>query len=224
MKPILYSVEDDQNIAYVIQKALENAGYVVQSFEITIALQDAIKRERPALILLDIMLPNEDGISFLKTLKQAKETATIPVIFLTAKSTEMDKVIGLDLGADDYITKPFGVLELIARVNACLRRNVATETVTFFHKDLTLNLMNRQVLVGKESIALTLKEFDLLKALIEHKNTVLKRTELLDSVWGYDYVGESRTIDMHIKTLRQKLKHLGPDIKTIRGIGYLLED
>lgn len=219
--PKIYAVEDDEGIIELLSCALSSAGMDFTGFECYSAFYDALKKEKADLILLDIMLPELDGISILKSLKQSTEYKDIPVIMLTAKAKENDKVIGLDLGAEDYISKPFGVFELIARIKTALRRKTnITEPVgqIISLNGITLDIEKHLITVQNNKTELTYKEFELLKYLMQNKGIVLTREKLLDKVWGYDYIGETRTVDMHIKSLRQKL---GIDvIETIRGIGY----
>ena len=178
----------------------------------------------PALILLDIMLPNEDGMDILKKIRSNKETAEIPVIMVTAKSTELDKVKGLDSGADDYMTKPFGIMELISRVKALLRRTSKAQDETVIeYKNIVIDNDKRSVLADGSPCELTFKEYELLKYLLINKGIVLSRDKIMNQVWGFDYEGETRTVDMHIKTLRQKLGEHGGIIKTVRNVGYMVE-
>ena len=227
---LIYVVEDDKNIQEIETFALANVGYDVKGFDSAMDFYEALNDTTPDLILLDIMLPDEDGLSIVKKLRTRQDTGLVPVIMVTAKTTEIDKVKGLDLGADDYITKPFGVMELISRVKAMLRRSQKSQ-----EKDKVLKLGNivldrekHSVTVGKEPVELTYKEYELLKRLIKNPNMVLTRDQLLnrelilDRVWGIDFEGESRTLDMHIKTLRQKLKEEGSLIKTVRNVGYIM--
>ena len=220
----IYIVEDDVNIREIERYALKNSGYEVEEFESGESLFKRLERAVPSLLLLDIMLPDEDGLEILGKLRANKNTAAIPVIMVTAKTSELDKVKGLDLGADDYITKPFGVMELISRVKAMLRRSQKSQ-----EKDKVLKLGNivldrekHSVTVGKEPVELTYKEYELLKLLMTNAGIVTTRELILDRVWGIDFEGESRTLDMHIKTLRQKLKEEGSLIKTVRNVGYIM--
>ena len=220
----IYIVEDDVNIREIERYALKNSGYEVEEFESGESLFKRLERAVPSLLLLDIMLPDEDGLEILGKLRANKNTAAIPVIMVTAKTSELDKVKGLDLGADDYITKPFGVMELISRVKAMLRRSQKSQ-----EKDKVLKLGNivldrekHSVAVGKEPVELTYKEYELLKLLMTNAGIVTTRELILDRVWGIDFEGESRTLDMHIKTLRQKLKEEGSLIKTVRNVGYIM--
>ena len=217
-------VEDDKSIQEIETFALSNVGYRVEGFGSAVEFFTALKRELPDLILLDVMLPDEDGLTIVKKLRLEKETETIPVIMVTAKTTEIDKVKGLDLGADDYMTKPFGVMELISRVKAMLRRSAKPE-----EKEKVLRLGNivldrekHAVYVNEQPCELTYKEYELLKLLMVNAGIVTARDVILDRIWGTDFEGESRTLDMHIKTLRQKLKEEGSLIKTVRNVGYIM--
>ena len=206
----IYIVEDDVNIREIERYALKNSGYEVEEFESGESLFKRLERAVPSLLLLDIMLPDEDGLEILGKLRANKNTAAIPVIMVTAKTSELDKVKGLDLGADDYITKPFGVMELISRVKIC-------------HGEIRMDNDKHAVFVGNEPCELTFKEYELLKYLMINAGIVLSRDKIMDQVWGFEYEGESRTVDMHIKTLRQKLGAAGSCIKTIRNVGYMIE-
>lgn len=222
--PLIYIVEDDVNIREIQHYALKNSGFDVQEFECGKELYRAVAAKIPSLILLDIMLPHEDGLDILKELRQNRSTAKIPIIMVTAKSTELDKVKGLDLGADDYMTKPFGIMELISRVKALLRRTEhLTETSTLKNGDIIVDIEKRNVTVAGELCELTFKEFELLKMLLQNCGIVLSRDKIMEQVWGFDYEGESRTVDMHIKTLRQKLGSNGSVIKTVRNVGYMMD-
>ena len=217
----IYCVEDDTNIRELILYALNSGGFEARGFSCADEFFCAMKTELPSLVLLDIMLPGDDGISILKRLRSSSSAKAIPVIMLTAKSTEYDKVAGLESGADDYITKPFSVIELIARIKALLRRSdnfKAPSELTF--KNIAVDVKKHTVTVGGEAVNLTLKEFELLSYLLENEGVVLSRDKIMNAVWGFDYEGESRTVDMHIKTLRQKLGSGGDCIVTVRGIGY----
>ncbi len=211
--PLIYTVEDDSSIREIQQYALQNSGFEVQVLETKI----------PSLILLDIMLPGEDGLEILLGLRQNSATAHIPIIMVTAKSTELDKVKGLDLGADDYMTKPFGIMELISRVKALLRRteNLA-EPALLTNGPIAMDTEKRSVTVGGKACELTFKEFELLRMLLINQGIVLSRDKIMDQIWGFDYEGESRTVDMHIKTLRQKLGEGGAAIQTVRNVGYVI--
>ena len=188
-------------------------------------LKKALKEELPELILLDIMLPGEDGYSILEKLKNNQETKDIPVIMVTAKEAEYDKVRGLDSGADDYITKPFGMMEFIARVKAVLRRvSKQSGKKEYTYKGLTIHVERHQVFDRERQVELTLKEFELLRYLMENQGIVLSRDQILEKIWGYEYAGETRTVDVHIRTLRQKLGESGFLIETVRGVGYRIGD
>ncbi len=218
---MIYCVEDDSNIRELVVYTLESTGMKACGFPDGTAFMKALAFETPELVLLDIMLPGEDGISLLKKLKSSAKTKDIPVIMVTAKGAEYDKVIGLDSGADDYVTKPFGMMELISRVKAVLRRTKREEKSTQYEiRNLMLDQKKHEVRVDGIPATLTLKEFELLELLIRNKNIVLSRDRLLEEVWGYDFDGETRTIDVHIRTLRQKLKSAGDLIETVRGVGY----
>lgn len=221
---MIYVVEDEKNIQELIVYTLNSTGFQAIGFQDAMSFYPALADQKPELILLDIMLPGEDGLSILKQLKSSITTKNIPVILLTAKNSEYDKVQGLDLGADDYMTKPFGIMELVARIKAVLRRMekpIITKTITY--KDLTIDTQRHFVLLQDQRIALTLKEFELLKLLMENQGIVLTREQLLEQIWGYDYYGETRTVDVHIRTLRSKLDHASDYVETIRGVGYRLE-
>ena len=223
----IYCVEDDESIRELILYALKSGGYNVQGFESGKELFEVLNRNSAELILLDIMLPFEDGFSILKKLRENISTKAIPVIMLTAKTSEYDKVKGLDLGADDYITKPFGVMELLSRIRAVLRRVEKNDnSIIISCGGITINTEKRSVLVGDNVCTLTFKEFELLYYLIKNNSIVLSRDKLLQEIWGYDFEGESRTVDMHIKTLRQKLQNCGVSdvIKTVRSVGYKFEE
>ena len=217
-------VEDDDNIRDMMVYALSSAGFEVQGFADGESLWGALAHGAPSLLLLDIMLPGEDGITILKRLKQITKHKALPVIMLTAKGTEYDRIKGLDLGADDYITKPFSVMEAIARVHAVLRRcGNAKAKPTLEIGSILLRTDKRSVVAGGEAASLTYKEFELLHYLMVNEGIVLTRDQLLEEVWGFDYNGESRTVDMHIKSLRQKLGDCGDIIKTVRNVGYKIE-
>jgi len=224
----IYLVEDDENIRELIRYALDSAGFKVVCFERGDEFLSVAKNSVPELILLDIMLPGANGYEILKQIRSSERLRAIPVIFITAKGTEMDKVQGFDLGADDYIVKPFGVLELIARVKAVLRRGSGLPAASRLkYKDIEIDTQSREVLKGLEKIELTLKEYELLLCFLENRGRVLTREQLLEKIWGYDYAGETRTVDMHVKTLRQKIgddPHNPVYISTMRGVGYKLEN
>lgn len=220
---LIYVVEDDKSIQEIETFALTSSGYRVVGFDNAAQFYEALYRELPTLILLDVMLPDEDGLTIINKLREGKETQNIPVIMVTAKTSEMDKVKGLDSGADDYMTKPFGVMELISRVKAVLRRTKAEPSESVLRiGNVVLDRSRRMVYVNDQVCELTYKEYELLKLLMTNAGIVVSRQMILDRVWGTDFVGESRTLDMHIKTLRQKLKEEGSLIKTVRNVGYIM--
>ena len=217
---MIYLVEDDGSIRDLVIYALNGTGLPAKGFDRPSRFWTAIESELPDLILLDIMLPEEDGLTLLKKLRSRVSTTHIPVIMLTAKGSEFDKVLGLDSGADDYIPKPFGMMELISRVKALLRRANRGAGEKFRSQLLQVDVKRRIVAVNGQEIALTLKEFELLCYLIENQGTVLTRDQILMKIWDYNYSGETRTVDVHIRTLRQKLGDAGGMIETVRGVGY----
>lgn len=218
---MIYLVEDDNSIRELVAYTLHSAGFLAEGFEKPSAFWDAMEKELPSLILLDVMLPEEDGISILKKLRASAKTKKVPIILLTAKGSEYDKVMGLDSGADDYVAKPFGMMELLARVKALLRRTEGeAEVAEYILGELCVSQSRHEVTVEGNEIVLTLKEFELLCLLLENKGRVMTRDQLLNSIWGYGFDGENRTIDVHIRTLRQKLGSCGQYIETVRGIGY----
>lgn len=218
---MIYCVEDDKSIRELVVYSLNNTGFKAVGFPDAEQLHECLKTEKPELILLDLMLPGEDGITVLKKLKRNVDTAEIPVIVITAKDTEYDKVIGLDNGADDYIVKPFGIMELISRIKAVLRRTKKTkEEEIYICENITLNKKAHIVKVDDVNVDLTNKEFKLLYLLLKNRGNVLTRDYLLQTIWGYDFDGETRTVDVHIRTLRSKLSNAGNLIKTVRGVGY----
>lgn len=221
---LIYVVEDDASISEIESFALKTSGYDVKVFANAASFYEAMKGVIPSLVLLDVMLPDEDGLSIIGKLRKNPDTKALPVIMVTAKTTEMDKVKGLDLGADDYLTKPFGVMELISRVKALLRRCEGKEVSEkiFSLGELLMNLEKHAVYVSDKPVELTFKEFELLKLLLQNAGIVISREQILNKVWGTDFEGESRTLDMHIKTLRQKLGSSGEHIKTVRNVGYIL--
>lgn len=222
---MIYCVEDDAGIRDLMIYTLQASDLQAKGLPDADAFWAAMEKEKPKLILLDIMLPGEDGISILKKLKAQSTTADIPVIMATAKGTEYDKVIGLDLGADDYLAKPFGMMEMVSRVKAVLRRaykNEKTDIVAV--GKLTLNPQTHTVKADGQKVTLTLKEFELLHKFMRHPGRVYSREQLLSDIWGADYVGETRTVDVHIGTLRTKLGDCGEYIDTVRGVGYRLEE
>ena len=220
----IYIVEDDKNIREIEMFALKNSGSAVEEFENAKSFFSRSAEKVPDLVLLDIMLPDMDGLESVKKLRSRPDTVRVPIILVTAKTTELDKVKGLDIGADDYLTKPFGVMELISRVKALLRRSRALQDdKQMVLGDITLDSERREVHVGGELCELTCKECELLKLLMVNAGIVLHRDTIMSDVWGTDYEGESRTLDMHIKTLRQKLGEAGNMIKTVRNVGYKME-
>lgn len=222
---MIFCVEDDRNIRELVVYTLSSTGMEAEGFEDGEVFFKALAERLPELILLDIMLPGEDGLTILKKLKGNKKTKDIPVIMVTAKGTEYDKVSGLDAGADDYVTKPFGMMELVSRIKAVLRRTKKKEEAEVLKAgSITLNEKKHEVLVDGEHINLTLKEYEMLKRLIHNKGIVLTRDRLLEEIWGYDFDGETRTVDVHIRTLRQKLGSAGEVIETVRGVGYRITE
>ena len=221
---MIYIVEDDRNIQEIELFAMKNSGYEAEGFETAKEFYSALDKCLPELILLDIMLPDEDGMSILRRLRARADTKHIPVILVTAKSSEMDKVKGLDGGADDYIAKPFGVMEMIARVKALLRRSGQGEDSTLLVCGrVTLDKEKRMVCVDGKPVDLTYKEFELLRLLMKNQGIVISRDVIMERVWGSNFEGESRTIDVHVRTLRHKLGECGALIKTIRNVGYMAE-
>lgn len=220
---MIYIVEDDINIRQMESYALQNSGYATAEFDSSTAFFEACRRERPELVLLDIMLPGEDGLQILRHIRQDTRLETIPVIMVTAKTSEWDKVKGLDNGADDYITKPFGIMELISRVKAVLRRSQQVDNAVLRFGCIMLDDDQHLVTVDGEICELTFKEYELLKCLLANQRIVMTREKLMDKVWGMDYEGETRTVDMHIKTLRKKLRDGGELIKTVRNVGYKID-
>lgn len=217
---LIYLVEDDNSIRELVAYTLQSAGYRAEGFEVPSAFWRALEMQMPDLVLLDLMLPEEDGISILKKLRNDPRMKKLPIILLTAKSSEYDKVMGLESGADDYVAKPFGMMELLARVKALLRRVEKDEEENLTAGTLSVNKTRHEVMANGESVSLTLKEFELLCLLLENKGRVLTRDQLLNSIWGYEFDGENRTVDVHIRTLRQKLGSCGEYIETVRGVGY----
>ena len=214
---MIYCVEDDSNIRDLVVYTLESTGIKACGFEDGKAFVEALAFETPELVLLDIMLPGEDGLTILKKLKSSSRTKDIPVIMVTAKGSEYDKVVGLDSGADDYITKPFGMMELVSRVKAVLRRTQKTTKDTTYRIDnLELDVEKHKVKVDGQEVTLTLKEFEMLEKLVKNQHIVLTRDKLLEEIWGYDFDGETRTVDVHVRTLRQKLGSAGELIETVR--------
>ena len=220
---MIYCVEDDNSIRDLMIYTLTIAGFEAKGFADSASFWKEMQTGRPELVLLDIMLPGEDGISILKKLRSSPTTAALPVIMATAKGSEYDRVIGLDLGADDYLCKPFGMMEMVSRIRAVLRRTSMSEQRNFLsYGMITMDQARHVVMVDGREISLTLKEYDLLKLFMEHIGLVFTRDQLLASVWDQDYSGETRTVDVHIGTLRTKLGESGEAIRTVRGVGYRL--
>jgi two-component system alkaline phosphatase synthesis response regulator PhoP len=221
---MIFCVEDDNAVRDLMMYALNSAGFETKGFVNGEDFFAALGAEVPQLVILDIMLPGEDGITILKRLRSNPATVDIPVIMATAKGTEYDKVIGLDLGADDYLAKPFGMMEMVSRVKAVLRRTEPKDAVKILQVgELTLNTGEHTVSVAGKRVQLTLKEYELLRKLMENLGRVFTRDQLLQSIWGMEYVGETRTVDVHIGTLRTKLEVCGDYIETVRGVGYRME-
>jgi two-component system alkaline phosphatase synthesis response regulator PhoP len=223
-KQLLFIVEDDASIRDLVSYALTCEGYEVRAFESAESALCAFKERIPKLILLDIMLPEMDGIGMLEYIRSEYKNLNIKVIMLTAKNSEINKIGGLNSGADDYVTKPFSVLELIARVKANLRKyavEISEEILSF--KDLKISIAGREVFIGENKINLTYKEFELLKILMENLNNVVEREKLLERIWGYEYFGQTRTLDIHINTLREKLGEYGDCVVTARGVGFMFK-
>ena len=222
---MIYCVEDDAGIRELVVYTLQNTGLEARGFADGEALFAALREQKPDLLLLDIMLPGEDGISILRRLRAVRETAKLPVILLTAKNTEYDKVVGLDSGADDYVAKPFGMMELVARIRAVLRRTQDSPPGEGGGRPLVAGSIfvderAHSVHVGADEVQLTLKEYQLLCLLMKNQGAVLTRDVLLENIWGYGNESETRTVDVHIRTLRQKLGAGGALIETVRGVGY----
>ncbi len=225
---MIYIVEDDIEVREMETYALKSSGFDVMAFECGKVMDEQVKTRVPDLFILDIMLPGEDGLNILKRLRVQENTKDIPVIMLTAKGTELDKVKGLDLGADDYIAKPFGVLEFISRVRAVLRRSErnsseSTEALNLALGGVTLDDQRRSVTVGGIAVELTFKEYELLKLLMSRPGTVFSRQQILEKIWGVDFDMDTRTVDMHIKTLRQKLGVQASIVQTVRNVGYKVQ-
>lgn len=220
----IYIVEDDKNIREIEAFSLKNSGYEVEEFPNAAEFYKRLGEAVPQLIVLDLMLPDDDGLNIVKKLRDNSTWKKIPIILVTAKTTEMDKVRGLDMGADDYLTKPFGVMELISRVKALLRRTMELDDdKVLVFSNIVLDTEKHLVKVDGEQVDLTYKEFQLLKLFLKNAGIVMNRDTIMYKIWGTDYEGESRTLDMHIKTLRQKIGTSGNRIKTIRNVGYVLE-
>lgn len=222
---MVWCVDDDSTIREIEVYTLEQTGFAARGFADGVSMLEALKDEIPELIILDIMMPELDGIEVLKRLLSEPLYKDIPVIMATAKGTEMDKIGGLNMGADDYLVKPFGVMEMVARVKAVLRRSVKTvESDGITVGSITLKEKEHKVISDGEKVELTHKEFEILKLFMQNPNMVFSRDKLMSEIWGMDYIGETRTVDMHIKTLRHKLGSAGGQIKTVIGVGYRLED
>jgi len=222
---MIYCVEDEDDIRELEVYTLKASGFEAQGFKNGEAFWPALEDHLPELVILDVMLPGEDGLTILSRLRSAPGTAKIPVIMATAKGSEYDKVTGLDSGADDYLAKPFGMMEMVSRIKAVLRRSGAggDRPVTLTCGSVTLDEKRHTVCVDGKSLGLTLKEYDLLKLFMEHPGQVFTRDSLLSKVWGVDYIGETRTVDVHVGTLRTKLENAGDLIRTVRGVGYKME-
>ena len=221
---LIYVVEDDNDILEIETFALKNSNYEVKGFSNAKDFYKAVEEKIPSLAVMDVMLPDEDGLQIVQKLREMPKVCHIPIIMVTARTTEIDKVKGLDMGADDYLTKPFGVMELIARVKALLRRSGKQEEKKFLELgELQMDDEKHAVYVNEKVCELTFKEYELLKMFLENAGIVLTRESIMNRIWGTDYSGETRTVDMHIKTLRQKLGEAGNKIKTIRNVGYLME-
>lgn len=221
---MIWCVDDDSTIRDIEVYTLTQTGFEAKGFPDGLSMLEALKTEKPELIVLDIMMPGMDGVEVLKEIRSNSETRKIPVIMATAKGTEMDKIQGLDTGADDYLVKPFGVMEMVSRIKAVLRRcesDKKEEVLTV--GEITLSDKEHLVTVNGKKVALTFKEFEILKLFMQSPGIVFSRDKLLSEVWGVDYLGESRTVDMHIKTLRQKLGDVGSRIETVIGVGYKME-
>lgn len=221
---MIYCVEDEKNIRELLVYTLRSTGFQARGMESGEELFVELGKELPELILLDIMMPGEDGYKILEKLKRLPEVRDIPVIMVTAKGAEFDKVKGLDMGADDYITKPFGMMEFVSRVKAVLRRGAPKSQDALVHGPVEIRIGRHEVLENGRKVELTLKEFELLRYLMENKGMVLSRDQLLTRIWGYDFDGETRTVDVHVRTLRQKLGTSGSCIETVRGVGYRMGD
>ena len=221
---MILCVEDDASIRDIEVYTLNSTGFEAKGVADGDAFRAALREQKPELVLLDVMLPGEDGVSLLRFLKSSPETAEIPVIMATAKGMEYDKIQSLDLGADDYLVKPFGMMEMVSRVKAVLRRCRPAPVQHILKSDgLTVNLDEHTVTADSERVQLNYKEFELLRLFLSHPGVAFTRDQLFSEIWGEDYIGETRTVDMHIRTLRQKLGKYGARIETVRGVGYRLE-
>ena len=221
---MIYCVEDESAIRDLMVYTLKVSGFEAQGFEDSVDSWLAMKAQKPELIILDVMLPGEDGLTILKRLRSSPVTADIPVIMATAKGSEYDKVIGLDGGADDYLAKPFGMMEMVSRIKAVLRRTAPKQAKVISYGGITLDEGKHTVTVNKTPVSLTLKEYEILKLLIDNPGQVFTREILLSDIWGIDFTGETRTVDIHIGTLRTKLAEAGDLIETVRGVGYKMEE
>ena len=221
---MIWCVEDDPGIREIEVYALTSTGMEARGFDNGTAFWEALQQQRPELVILDVMLPGTDGVELLKRMKEHKDLAEIPVIMATAKGTEYDKIQCLDIGADDYLVKPFGIMEMISRVKAVLRRCRPRQREQLLRMDdLVLNLQEHTVTVGGRRVMLTHKEYELLRLFLQQPGVAFSREQLLETVWNVEYMGETRTVDMHIRTLRQKLGDYGECIETVRNVGYRLE-
>ncbi len=221
---MIWCVEDDENIRQIEIYTLNSTGFEARGFVDGFSFFKALECEKPELIILDIMLPGDDGVDILKRLKTTPDTCRIPVIMATAKGQEYDKVQSLDIGADDYLVKPFGMMEMVSRVKAVLRRCNLNPAQNILKMDeLVLNMDEHTVFIGDQRIQLTFKEYEILKLFLQNPGMVFTREQLMNDVWGMDYIGETRTVDMHIRTLRQKLNIYGNKIETVRNVGYRME-
>ena len=221
---MIYCVEDESAIRDLMVYTLKVSGFEAQGFEDSVDFWLAMKAQKPELIILDVMLPGEDGLTILKRLRSSPVTADIPVVMATAKGSEYDKVIGLDGGADDYLAKPFGMMEMVSRIKAVLRRTAPKQAKVISYGGITLDEGKHTVTVNKTPVSLTLKEYEILKLLIDNPGQVFTREILLSDIWGIDFTGETRTVDVHIGTLRTKLAEAGDLIETVRGVGYKMEE
>lgn len=224
---MIYCVEDDDNIRELVVYTLDSTGLPAKGFPSGAEFKAALKNETPELILLDIMLPGEDGMELLSDIRKNSKTKNVPVIMLTAKGAEYDKVSALDMGADDYVTKPFGMMELVSRIRAVLRRSSRgknTDEPVLSTGKIKMDVLRHKVTVNGKEVVLTLKEFELLKKLILNLGVVLTREQLLEDIWGYNFDGETRTVDVHVRSLRQKLGKAGDRIETVRGVGYRIRE
>lgn len=220
---MIYCVEDDKSIREIEMYTLQSTGFETKGFEDGRSFFEELKEEKPDLILLDVMLPDEDGITILTKLKKNPDTSDIPVIIASAKGEEYDKIKGLDTGADDYLAKPFGMMEMISRIKAVLRRSIHAISNNLTSGNIEMDLDSHIVKINGEQVELTLKEYELLKLFISHPGIVFSREALLNKIWEVEYYGETRTVDVHIRTLRSKLKEEGNRITTVRGVGYRYE-